>query len=659
MPTIVSSAGSVPIEVPFPMLSVGAGPFTSGGADPTLQLVTAVASTAWNGLPRLEFKRPFGKVMQPWETDFVQPVPPLDLVGQWVTLRFLGPGGSSSVLWHGKITSESKDIHGYSSATGPTGEQHWTAYGAFQLLLKSSITSAKWLVGSTLLGGDVARSFNLKDSRGMVVGNRSTAEYEGSYVFGGTDTWTRLQAINYLLTWHTGANFGGESWSVTGDTSILSASTGVVEVMEGDSTGEVLRSIISPQFGIDFHIIRAAASFELRVFSLAAESSTYLGVSLPRNARRATIAAGSRVEFVRTRVARAVDQQYSKIVVRGARVIACFTLRVSDGTLVKKWSDADEATYLAGNGTPGDAPWIHDRARQDPSLAGVFTQFGAPDDFRMNEVAAAAAFDADGNLSGVYGDNHQNTRRSTLPFIPLRENVDYRPAVPVDTTPGAHTSDFTRPMVWIKEPYLDPALGLGASEYTRVEALGYSVVPSNTDWGFRLVANPPHEIALNHFAGAAGTMAMPLYDWSTLVATIAVELDTRLTLTQTRATGDGDGTSMEIDVPGAELWILAPGTVVGTHTGTHNLVQRAAVLELRGDRDSLSGIMAAAQARYFGERYRADVAIRGLHPWSVLLGDIVAAIQQGGTSAQIGAPVTSVVYTGGRDPETIVRAGYS
>ena len=656
MPTIVSSQPAIPIEVPYPMISVAAGPFTAGGADPTLRMVSSVSSVAGNGLPRFEFKRSYGKVMSPWETDFTVGVPKLDIVGQWVSLRFLGPGGASSVMWHGKITTESTTIHGGSAATGPTGEQHWTAYGAFQLLLKSAVTTAQWLVGSILVGGDVARSFNLKDSRGMVIGNRSTGKTGGSYTFGGTEIWTREQAIEYLLTWHTGANFGGVSWNVTGDTELLEASAGVVEVREGDSVGDILRDIASPQFGLDFHVIRSGAAFEVRVFSLAVESSTYLGVSLPRNPRRTTITAGSRVEFVRTRIDRSVDQNYSKLVVRGARVVVCFTLRFSDGTLVKKWSDSDETAYRAGNGEPSDAPWLHDRARQDPSLSGVYTQFGASDTFLMNEVAAGVAFHDDGSVATVIGD-HQNTRRSTLPYLPLRENVDYRPSVPVDRTPGLHQSDFIRPMVWLKEPFLDPSLGLGESEYATVESLGYSVQPSNTDWGFRLVANPQHEIALNHFSGAAGTMAMPLYDYSTLVATIAVELDTRMTITQTRQ--DGDGTAMEIDVPGAELWILSPGTVVGTRADNHQLVQRQDVLRLRNDRDDMAAIMAAARARYFSDRYRADIAIKGLHPWSPLLGDMVSAIQQGGTSTQIGAPVTSVTYVGGRNPETIVRAGYS
>jgi len=657
VPTIVSTSPSIPIEVPFPVLSIGAGPFSDGGADPTLRLVSCVASTAANGMPRLEFMRAYGKVKQPWQSDFVQPVAPLDLVGKWVTFKLFGPGGSSSVLWHGKITTGSKTIQGNSTATGPTGEQHWTAYGPLQLLLKSTVGGAAWLSGSAVAGGDVARSFNLKDSRGMILGNRSAGESGGTYVFGGTATWTRLQAINYLLARFTGAAFGGETWTVTGNTQILDASTGVVEIGDGDSVGEVLAGIISPQFGLDYHIVRSSGAFELRVFSLAVESSTYLGINLPKNTRRVTIAAGNRTEFVRTRIDRAVDQRYSKIVVRGARIIVCFTLRASDGTLVKKWSTADEATYKAGSGGCSvDPPKRHDRARQDPSLGGVFTLFGVPDDFQMADVAAAAAFDQDGTLSGMYSE-HQNTRRSTLPWIPLRENVDYRPKVPVDTTPGEHQSDFTAPMVWLREPSTRIVDTFGGPEFDSAEFLGYAVSMSNTDWGFRVSASPPHDIALNHWSGAEGSMNMPYYDYSTLQATVAVEMDRRVSLVQTRQ--DGDGTSLVIDVPGAELWILAAGTAVGTNDDDRNLITRDDSYLLRDDRDDLRAVMASALARYFSERWRADVAIKGLHPWSASLGDMLSAIQQGGSNTRIGAPITSVTYVGGDNPETIVRAGYS
>jgi len=649
VPTIVNSTPSIPVQVPFPAISIAAGPFTTGAADSSLELVSAVESSCGNGLSRLEFRRPYGKVMLPFQGDFVQSSDQLGLVGKWASLLLLGPGGSTSVLVHAKVTTESKTVHGHSATTGPTGVQQWTAFGPFQLLLKSTVSGSFWVQsgGATAIENDIPRTFNLKDDLGMIVGNRSSAEVGGTYVFGGDSVWTRRQALDYVLTRYSGSAFGGADWTVSGDTALLDVAADVIEVGSGDSVGSVARSIIAPQFGLDFHIVRAAATFEIRVFSLAANGSSYLGVELPKNSRRITLAAGDRVEFVRTLVERTTDQRYSKLTVRGARIIACFSLRADNGTLVKKWSSSAETTYKAGTGTAADQPGDHDEARTSPGVDNVFSLFGAPDTFTLAGAAAAIGIDDDGAISTHYA-LHQNTRRSTLSFIPLRENIDYTEATPVDGSPGDHQPDFLRPLIWIKDE---------SGRYRRVEYLGVGASVTSTDWGFRISSNPAHALAKNHWSGANGTEHLPEFDWETLVATVAVELDTRLALTQTR--DDGDGTSMEIDAPGAELWVLAPGTVIGTRASDRALVKRLGVAELRNDRDSLAPIMAAAMARYFEERSRANVAIKGLHPWSPLLGDMLSAIQQGGLNTSIGSPITSVVYVGGKNPETIVRAGYA
>jgi hypothetical protein len=126
------------------------------------------------------------------------------------------------------------------------------------------------------------------------------------------------------------------------------------------------------------------------------------------------------------------------------------------------------------------------------------------------------------------------------------------------------------------------------------EEKGISVSVSDTDWGVFLQATPNHLLALNHWSGATDSGTDPLYDYSKLIATIALETDQRLELTYELP--EGDGSTMDIVARDAELWVLAPNTVVGVTPGGVLKVSPPYAWTIRNDAERLSFVMAGAIA---------------------------------------------------------------
>jgi hypothetical protein len=68
--------------------------------------------------------------------------------------------------------------------------------------------------------------------------------------------------------------------------------------------------------------------------------------------------------------------------------------------------------------------------------------------------------------------------------------------------------------------------------------------------------------------------------------------------------------------------------------------------------------MSGALARYYQERSRGEVTVRGLLPWGGLLGQILTVIDDGDAQT-IQAPITSVAWTNGEHPTTVISTGFA
>lgn len=499
--------------------------------------------------------------------------------------------------------------------------------------------------------------FNRRDASGTLIGNRSAAEHGNCYLFGGTDTWTATQILDYLLTRWVDQSAGNPDWAVTGATAFLDAITDTFDVRPGETVGELLRRIVTPERGIDFVIDPAADGdgFEIRVFVLTGTQQTFGTATLPANADTCTLHLGTDWSVAQIEHSDDASYQYGTIRVIGERIVLCKT--ISGGDLIDGWDGDLETSYKAGTGTPDDPAAKHDQARTDDQFRDAYQRFVA-----SAEVFQAPGFDDDGSLSDPQPDplpEGQTVVRDTLRWIPLYAGCDYSQTPYVDNNPAGLTPGLLPPLVVIWDS--------STLRYVPLDALNIGVHALRNEWGVQLSCDPNHRIALNDFAGAAATLKPPVYDWTTIQMTIAAQTDHRLSLSY--LTGIDERGTLDIYVPGAECWVMAPDTVVGVSAADGSLVTGGAALRvLRNDNERLHWIMAAAKARYAARRDRIEVHVKGLYCYPGLVGRVITTIDQDGTNRTVDAPITAIQWTAGlgdagrSDPgraETLICAGFA
>ncbi|MBE3070806.1 MAG: hypothetical protein IMZ66_11285, partial [Planctomycetes bacterium] len=261
----------------------------------------------------------------------------------------------------------------------------------------------------------------------------------------------------------------------------------------------------------------------------------------------------------------------------------------------------------------------------------------------------------DGTIDAAdYEEAHQTSVRDTLPSLPMLEGHDYTIGGVPSYGSEAATPGCVPPLVWV----WNTADGV----YQLADVAGLTVSVLRTEWGFRLGATPGHKLApAAHWEGHEGTSPhAPVWDIEMTVATLAFRTDARLAL-EYEVPGAADGSTLEIYVPGAELWYIQPETHLRRSDQGTWMDVAASNCIARNDAPRLARIMAGAIARYGLPRGRAEVQVAGLAPYGSLLGSILSTLEEVGGDAQaILAPVTSVDWRfDPKGPTTTVRAGFA
>jgi hypothetical protein len=636
-----------------------------------------------------EFQRRYGaNVKSPHQGAFEQRRP-LDLKGWWVKVTLVGDQ-SDELVWIGRISTERREV--FSSTPTQSGIQHWVAYEPLHGLQKIHVHESIWAVpvGSGESPPVEQRrigwipDMNVRDTQRVLVGNRSgekhkhpDAEDAGeplveSYLYGGTETWSRLEYLEYILKRFADESiWGGPRWEIGGQTDILAGMTDAVKFDTTQTVGEILRTLISPRFGVDFKIVPITGltptpGFAVHIFALSGDEHSYGGFTLPRNPNKFTVKPAELKHAAQTHIVSTLDQQYDRINVVGARMVVCCSLRADDGSLVPKWTAALEAEYKAALGREDEDVDKHERARRNSRFAPVYGFFGAPTLWDMNDGAAVGPHIADdGSLTFVSSNppDYQNLRRRTMTALPLREALDYSVWPARDKNPADFVPDLQKPMVFVFNGNADEDEPIGPNQWGELAEAGLGDVSVlNDDWGVALNVTPNYVLGLNHFDPDTDNAALVpgevQYDYEMLVATIALETDQRLRLRHELISGTSEvGDEMTIEVPDAELWVLATGAVVGVDPATGQLQVNTTPRVLRNDIARLSMIMAGAIARYNMQRARAEIRLKGYWPHAGLLSRILELIEENDDTEYVNAPVTSVEWIGGAEPMTIFRAG--
>jgi len=635
-------------RITVPTVQIKASWSDNWGFDSQLQFIRAVRSVAGQTLGSCELRRHYGPDKKPWEIGFTNKQT-TSLIRYWVRLILTDESGQNHVSWVGRISTESREVYGSDSAA--SGVQTFIAYEPLQILQKTHIGRSIWQENTVERDIGWLPAMNRRDDRNMLIGNRSEDEAgDGVYTYGGKSLWTRAQYLKYIIKRFVDqSDSDGPKWTVGGQLDAMESMTDSVEFGSRPDVANILRELIPLRLGLDYVIVPTDDGFEIRVYALSAIEASWGDTTLPKNPATVRLRASELIE-VSVRIDRTEDNRYGEIRVVGDRVVVCGSLRKND--LVPLWDGGLETEYKNGDILNNASKLHSDLVRAQDIYRNVYQAYGAPTSWNMAGGAFAPKIEPGGKVSEETAD-FQSLVRSTLTWLPLLEGLDYSKDPAVDSNPADSRPDFMPPAVWVLDDQAGPPV------FLPVDSVGIGVSVLQNEWGVLLSASPNHLLAANHFDGAESTQTEPEFDYVNLVATIAIETDQRLEISVKLPNASHSDGVFEIHVPGAELWVLARGTVVGMDSKGDLVNSGSMHRVLRNDTDRLSAVMAGAVARYFNDRARARVQIQALSPSAYLLGQILTVVEEAGASETIGSPITSVEWIGGDNPITIVRTGFA
>lgn len=683
---------------------------------PDIEFVEAREAIGGHDLGSMTCRRRIGLVKYPHAA--IEEVAADELIGWWIRARLIQQSGGDCVLFTGLIESEAREELGGDARDrlgNPVLSETRTVacYSPRHLLRKIHVSDSIFLqrevdasgaeTGLTRVVAAWMPDMNGRDRRNMLTGNRSARRSKpsgdgagevyadhsplASYLFGGTDLWSRMEFIEYLLNNFVNVEasedeFAQPIWSLGGQYELLADAMDHVSFGAVSTMDDMLRQLIQPRYGVDWTVrvteINDKTFCEIHVFALLPFNQGFGDVVLPANPNRVEVR--TRRGELQATIVRATSQQFARIRIIGARAVLCCSLESStpqkwDATgvapsLEGKWTIDQELEYRAGADDAEDAA-KNDLVRGQPRLAMVYQDYGAAAYWHppVPKLLSTGEVKDVSDLAPGDGPAPENQRsvRSTLSWIPLKSGVDYSGAEPVDLNPEGVEAAVMPPMVWIyreddpasTEP-LDGSDTPGAWIPVERAEEAISVRAARHDWGVTLSATPNHILGRSRFNGQINMRPSnhdEVYNPGKIVATIAFEIDQRLIL-EYAPENAVDGSRLIIEVPDAECWHMADQTVVGVSADGRLI--RSGPKTLRNDAPRLALIMAGAIARYESERARAELVIEGWAPWAESLGHILTKVIDGTDTHELSAPLSSIEWKhNDGKPQTVVKTGYA
>ena len=292
---------------------------------PELELLELTTHTASTDLDSCSFKWAYGRTKGTHQGEYDEQREAIDLAGWWVRVKLVAEQ-RRPVVFVGQISPETRDVH-YNPDVA-SGVQTFTAYGPLQDLRKTMIGTSFWSKsGPTEFEVDWVPGMNQRDTRGLIVGNRTAAlDVAGnSYLYGGTSEWTREEYIEYLIArFINDSSATAPTWRVNkvlGQWSALASMTDIMDLGTTQTLAALLDRLIDRATGLQWMIRYfeegAGEGFEIVVRALTQVQMQFAGATLPYNSDIVTFSTADGKDEPHVRIERSKDHQYSKIIVRG------------------------------------------------------------------------------------------------------------------------------------------------------------------------------------------------------------------------------------------------------------------------------------------------------------------------------------------------------
>lgn len=613
-----------------------------------------------------EFLWRSGSIKRTGSSDFTL-VNPVSLDDWFVRIDKID-GALRVPLWIGRMTGDTREFLG--SDRAETVNQTLLALGLEHLLDRVTI-AAGWVSndGTAEVEIDTPPVFNEHMVYGFkTVGNRSAEkiakpESEGGdrYAFSSEDdVWSNRDIVEYLLAHYTP---GDVRFVLSGATSDLDAISLPRVDLRGMTVREALNFLIDRRRGLGWRVkytSSSPASLEADgdVVNVHVFTTIDSNVTIPADmhTEEVILRANSDLQSFdadRLDVDPLVSVQdtlssFGRIRVLGERVKACYSVKYSDSTLIKGWTDAEETAY---EDAPGSTAQERDNERTKDEYRHVYRTFLI--ELNTGEAATAKARNPTITDDGEIDTDHAAPirtwphARTLLPTLPL----------PKQWTKSGVKPEYREMFALVKHPVVTGSGSTTTSIYGYIDKIAGINTPSghvrplDNQLGLRVEISPGHALGLNHFSNSGlgtskSSLHLPSYDYTTLVATVAQENDERLKYV---VSIDGADASRElvIEVEDAQLWWIArdtitdvSGTSVATFSPTDLTADYPVGCILRNDIDRLKRVAVLAKAWYGRNRAAVRLVVKELYT-SLPAGCFLESIENPLSSRDVGSIVSS------------------
>ena len=295
----------------------------------------------------------------------------LDLRNKYI--KIVLTQADTTVTWYGIIVNQIDSI--FANVINPddgvteipTGTTSYECYGIEYLLKKELITGSYVELEDSSISY-LQRPLVFNDEIETEEGNRTSLMPTGynSYIFGGSELWSALEVVQYLLELFDRKT--GFPFSLSGDYVYLSQFTKVWDFRQ-DTFWNALNELINPASG--FIMIVSGQNIEVR--SITDTDVIFdSAVILPANEYTATLdlTDSSKIEDVTIKTME--NYHYDKVRVYSDYLMVTMSFSVAQGTLEKAWTAQDEYDFLQ---------LAVDEEKDLTDYEHVYTQFRLPDTF--------------------------------------------------------------------------------------------------------------------------------------------------------------------------------------------------------------------------------------------------------------------------------------
>lgn len=526
-----------------------------------------------------------------------------------------------SVSWIGYIAAvgtraygqlKSHAVPGAAAADYDTGINEWTAYGLEFYLDRHEFSGCATDAGTVghVIGFNVGTGTRSRQR----YANRSTGKSGGSYTFSTSSPveWTARDVAEHII--RVANDEFGTSFALAGQDSALANITRQWD-LTGLTYSAALTRVINPKDGFVWFVDNQ--SIEVRTITdvdiLESGTATVL---VPKNSTVLTLnLAESETSDVPT-IQQVENSHFDQIVVRGARMVTCFTINVPWSNLEKGWTAAEETAYEALDDSGSD------------SLGHVYTRYVVPAGWN----GLANTKECLPRVNHATGAPDYTTQQEFW-----RPDLRFMRTLPLPEPPyvgNPRTGEMRRPFGMVLDD---------AGKFVMIEKGGDGAPGSirmlDDDLGVIIGTPKQHIYGRNHTAQSGAK-----FDYEETSFTVAMETDDHVRIQRTAVDLEPGAVPRTkfIDIPDAELWTIVDGTMTDIAADGSAVFQSGNAI-IRNDSDILSRTADIAQSWYGRTRNRISVPYKT----AIILdhlGKVVKETTIGGATVPTGTIINQIRY---------------